>query len=134
MEAKSDCREAERLEPNHPYTHARWGQYFAARENYIGAVEKYNLASRLIGESTHFNFDIGLCLLISGNSDAGFAKIKERLKKGAKQEEIQEALRDFQSHYAIRPTPGLMEAISLLRGALLQGKLFSVDHSTIFPS
>ena len=117
MEAKSDCREAERLEPNHPYTHARWGQYFAAREDYIGAIEKYNLASQLIGDPTHFNLDISLCLLLSGNSTQGLAKIKERLKKGAKQDEIQEALRDFQIQSEKHPTPGLLDALSLLKDA-----------------
>jgi tetratricopeptide (TPR) repeat protein len=117
MEAKSDCREAERLEPNHPYTHARWGQYFAAREDYIGAIEKYNLASRLIGDPTHFNLDIALCLFISGNSTQGLAKIKERLKKGVKQDEIQEALRDFQAQSAQHTTPGLQEALKILKDA-----------------
>jgi len=117
MEAKSDCREAEHLEPNHPYTYARWGQYFAAREDYIGAVEKYTLASKLIGDSTHFNLEIGLCLLTSGNSAEGLAKIKERLKRGVTQDEIQEALRDYESHHAHRPTEGLKEAISLLHKA-----------------
>ncbi len=117
MEAKSDCREAERLEPNHPYTHARWGQYFAAREDYIGAIEKYNLASRLIGDPTHFNLDISLCLFLSGNSTQGLAKIKERLRKGAKQDEIEEALRDFQAQSEKHPTPGLLDALSLLKDA-----------------
>ena len=117
MEAKSDCREAERIEPNHPYTHARWGQYFAAREDYIGAIEKYNLASRLIGDPTHFNFDIALCLFLSGNSTQGLTKIKERLKKGAKQDEIQEALRDFQTESEKHPTSGLLDALSLLKDA-----------------
>jgi tetratricopeptide (TPR) repeat protein len=117
MEAKSDCREAERLEPNHPYTHARWGQYFAAREDYIGAIEKYNLASRLIGDPTHFNLDIALCLILSGNSTQGLVKIKERLKKGVKQDEIQEALRDFQAQSTQHTSPGLLEALKLLREA-----------------
>jgi len=117
MEAKSDCREAERLEPNHPYTHARWGQYFAAREDHIGAIEKYNLAARLIGNPTHFNLDIGLCLLSSGNSTEGLAKIKERLRKGSKQDEIQEALRDYEAQLTKRPTAGLREAITMLRQA-----------------
>jgi tetratricopeptide (TPR) repeat protein len=115
MEAKSDCREAERLEPNHPFTHARWGQYFAAREDYIGAIEKYELAAKLIGNPTHFNLDIGFCLLCSGNSTAGLTNIKERLKKGIKKEEALEALKDYEAQNLKHQAPGFQEAINLLR-------------------
>jgi tetratricopeptide (TPR) repeat protein len=118
MEAKSDCREAEHLEPNHPYTHARWGQYFAAREDYIGAVEKYQLAARMIGNPTHFNLDIALCLLCSGNSTEGLARLKERLRKGAGREELEEALRDYEAQLSKREMTGMREAVDLLRQAL----------------
>jgi tetratricopeptide (TPR) repeat protein len=118
MEAKADCREAERLEPNHPYTHARWGQYFSAREDYIGAVEKYQLAAKLIGDPTHFNFDIAICHLASGNSTEGLAKIKERLRKGALKDEMQEALRDLQTQSEKHPMAGIAEATKLLNDAL----------------
>jgi tetratricopeptide (TPR) repeat protein len=117
MEAKSDCREAERLEPNHPFTHARWGQYFAAREDYIGAIEKYELAAKLIGNPTHFNLDIAFCLISSGNSTAGLTKIKERLKKGINKEEALEALRDYEAQQIKQQSAGFHEAIVLLQEA-----------------
>lgn len=93
------------------------GVNISLREDYIGAIEKYELAAKLIGNPTHFNLDIGLCLICSGNSTAGLTKIKERLKKGITKTEALEALRDYEAQQIKQPTPSFREAIFLLQEA-----------------
>ena len=118
-EAEADCKEAEKLTKNHPYTHARWGQLHNARGEYEASIERYQKAGLLSKEASEFNFDIGLPLICLGRAEEALDGIRERLKAKPRIPEINTALRDYEDLKTSQPKlEGVEEAINILRSAL----------------
>ena len=117
--AEEDCRQAEHLAHDHPYTHARWGQLHYARREHQTAVDRYHQAAALHSDSTEFNFDIALPLLCLGRAEEAITAIRARLEVHQLPSDLRGMLTEFEELQQQQPNlEGLAEALHLLRTAM----------------
>ncbi|HLE52940.1 MAG TPA: tetratricopeptide repeat protein, partial [Anaerolineales bacterium] len=118
-EAETDCQASDRLAPNHPYTHARWGQLHFARGQYSLSVDCYQRAASLKPDDpTEFNFSSALPLLCLGRIDDAMQSIRARLAAHPHPSDIDEMIPEFEKLNQRYPDlSGLPEALELLRSA-----------------
>jgi tetratricopeptide (TPR) repeat protein len=130
-EAEADCQASERLAPEHPFTHARWGQLLYALSDYPAAVERYRHAAALSSDLTAFNFDLALPLLCLGSTGEALQAIRARLEANPKPPDLKDMLPDFEALASRKPElTGLSESIELLRSVLNFSDNHEKDSST----
>jgi tetratricopeptide (TPR) repeat protein len=117
-EAELDCQAALRLAPDHPYTHARWGQLHFARSEYRQAVESYLRVASLHSDATAFNFNIALPYLCLSQPDQALSAIRRRLAAQAHPPDLESMLPAFEKLSLEQPDlAGVDKALALLRAA-----------------
>ena len=116
-EAELDCKKAEKLAPNHPYTYAICGLLLFLQGKLDAALEKYKTAQSLEEDPTEFNFDIALPMLCLGQVEDALGLIRARMKQVTLLYELKDALFWYEDLKTQQPDlSGLDEALVLLRG------------------
>jgi tetratricopeptide (TPR) repeat protein len=119
-EAQNDCEQAERLAPNDPFTHGRWGDLNLALGKYEDAIARYQ--SALDAESNAgWHFELGMALLLAGRFEGARAAYDTGSRKGSRSN-ITAALHELNFWTLQRADhpklAGLQEAISNIQQQL----------------
>jgi tetratricopeptide (TPR) repeat protein len=118
-EAREECEAATKLDPDHPYTHGRWGDWHLARGEWAQAEARYRytLEHDTSDDKASWQFGLAVALWGHGQAEAGWAEFDSALAR-ADAEMRSEAAREFKRLQSLFPALGeLASAIERLTPA-----------------
>jgi tetratricopeptide (TPR) repeat protein len=108
-EAEKDCRKAEELEPDHPYTFARRAEWWWEKGEYAQAISTFQEALAR-ADRAEWHYNLGLTFLLSGDAEAARAAYTEGVER-ARGTVLRDAIRELERRLEGMPERTIAEEI-----------------------